>query len=65
MIGNEMLGVLRTIYINKQMRRYYGKKYDRQTAINSGSRAQARYLVSKGRCDQSRISKIKARIESC
>jgi hypothetical protein len=65
MIGNEMLGVLRAIYINKQMRRYYGKKYDRQTSANKGRRTQAGHITCKGRCDQSRTGKIKARIESC
>jgi len=48
MIGSEMIGVLKAIYINKQMRRYYGKKYDRQTAINSGRGTQARHIAGKG-----------------
>lgn len=58
MIGSEMLGVLRTIYINKQMRRYYGKKYDRQTQVNKGRGTQAGHLAGKGGRDQSRTGKI-------
>jgi len=58
MIGSEMLGVLRTIYINKQMRRYYGKKYDRQTAINKGRRTQKGYVTCESGCDKSRTGQV-------
>jgi hypothetical protein len=47
MIGREMVGVLKTIYINKQMRRYYGKKYDRQAQAYSGGRTQERHFTGK------------------
>jgi hypothetical protein len=60
MIGSEMLGVLRTIYINKQMRRYYGKKYDRQTSANSGGRAQKGHITCKSGCDESGTGQVKA-----
>jgi len=46
-----------SLFNNLQVRRYYGKKYYRQTKSGSGSGAQTRYTANKAGSSQGRFSK--------
>jgi len=55
--------VKRVIFINNQVRKYYGKEYHRQTSIGEGGGTQARLIARQARANQKRASESKAGIE--
>jgi len=54
--------VKRTIFINNQVRRYYGKKYYRQTSSDKNGGTQERLFISQARANQKRVSESEAGI---
>jgi len=61
-LSNRIERVRTVIFINNKMRRYYGKKYYRQTATSSRGRAQAGQPFSKGGANQERTSQGTVRV---
>lgn len=55
-LSDDFIRINRTIFINKQVRRYYGKKYYRSAQSDPGSGAQTRLAISQARAKQSRLS---------
>jgi hypothetical protein len=51
-----------TLFINKQVRKYYGKKYYRSATSGAGGGTQERFLVSQARANKKRASESKAGI---
>lgn len=64
MISEHYMQAKRVVFINKQVRMYYGKKYYRQAETSEGSRAQTRLIINQARASQSRLGESQAGIVS-
>lgn len=60
MISEQYQQAKRVIFINKQLRRYYGKKYYRQAQTGESGRAQTRLTINQSRASKSRLSESEA-----
>jgi len=60
MISEQYQRVKRVIFINNQLRKYYGKKYYRQTAPSESGGAQTRLIANQSRASKSRLSEGEA-----
>lgn len=60
MISEHYQRVKQVIFINNQLRKYYGKKYYRQAASSESSGAQTRLIANQSRASKSRSSKGEA-----
>lgn len=56
MLSDQTLDTIRAININSKVRKYYGKKYIRQTTPNTGRGTQKRYASAKEGFDHGRAS---------
>lgn len=55
-LDDQTLQTIRAISINNKVRKYYGKKFIRQTSPSTGRGAQKRHVAGKEGFDNSRIS---------
>lgn len=63
MLSEHYQRVKRTIFINNQVRKYYGKKYHRSSSAGQSGGAQERLFINQSRASKSRLSKGEVRIE--
>lgn len=62
MISEHYQRIKQVILINKQVRRYYGKKYYRQASAGESGGTQTRLSINQARASQSRFSEGEARV---
>ena len=57
MISKTIIAVRLAILINREVKRYYGKEYNRSTTRNPCGGAQKRHIASKAGSNESRAGK--------
>ena len=62
MISERVSDVIKSIYINNQVRKYYGKKYYRQASAGSSGGTQTRYSIDQARSSKGRSGKSSLRV---
>ena len=63
MLSEHYQRVKRTIFINNQMTKYYGKKHYRSASSGQSGGAQERLFINQSRASKSRLSKGTVGIE--
>lgn len=56
MLSEHYQRVKRTIFINNQLRKYYGKKYHRSSPNDKSGGTQTRFLINQARAGKGRLS---------